>query len=456
MINWHQANNRTYRHRSYRTGDLVFLALLFSRFDGCGFPQNRDVLVINLAPLDLNSQSGEKLLDSIAGLASPELVALARRLTRVFSIASPFAPGLHFIGGEIAIDADPTVAPGATRLSVAGNGETLPAALVSCLGEAADYLSQFERPGDIETEIAGSDRANCVADGWIAEAIARADRRIDWISAFDASTGSTTLLPADLCLRRSPARRAIEPVGALSSGAAAGPNFEMAALRAVLELCERDAAAMWWLGGCRPKSFPLEHPANKAVTEMIERLRQGMTARRTMLLDITTDTGVPVVAAVSMNRDDRGMASGLASRLGASDAATAAVLELCQMEMAAPVAEAKRAEGGDAVLNEADRRHLRRAEFAASDCELLHPHAMSPHLDSAPATGLNGLTGHLRDLGIRLFLVNHTRQDIGVAVARAISPDLQPFSAAVSTKRFIQARRHCEGHDIAERETPLF
>src|SRR6266436_5987650 len=120
---------------------------------------------MNFAPLDLCSGSGGKLLDSIASLASAELVALAGRLTRVFSIASPFAPGLHCIGGEVAIDSDP-VASSAVRLSVAGNGETLEAALVSCLGEAADFLSQFERPGDIEAGMAGSDRTNFVADGW--------------------------------------------------------------------------------------------------------------------------------------------------------------------------------------------------------------------------------------------------------------------------------------------------
>src|SRR5712671_3232548 len=195
---------------------------------------------MNLTPLDLYSPSDGKLLDSIASLASAELVAVAERLTRVFSIASPFAPGLRCIGAEIAIDA----ASNATRLSVAGNGETLAAALVSCLGEAAEFLSQFERPGDIEAGIAGSDRTKFAADGWIAEAMSRADRTIDWINASDASTGDIALLPADLCLRRPPTRRAIEPVVALSSGAAAGPSFETAALRAVLELCERDAAAM--------------------------------------------------------------------------------------------------------------------------------------------------------------------------------------------------------------------
>jgi thiazole/oxazole-forming peptide maturase SagD family component len=413
--------------------------------------------VINLVPLNLYSRSDGKLLDSIAGLASAELVALAGRLTRVFSIASPFAPGLRCVGGEVAIGADPTAASGASRLSVAGNGETLAAALVSCLGEAADFLSQFERPGDIEARVAGSDRTNFVADGWIAEAMSHAERTIDWINASDASTGDIALLPADLCLRRPPTRRAIEPVGALSSGAAAGPSFETAAIRAVLELCERDAAAMWWLGGCRPKRFALEHPATKAAAELIERLRQGETARRTVLLDITTDNGVPVVAAVSVDNNGRGMACGLSSRFTASDAARAAVLEMCQMEMAAPVAEAKRAEGGDAVLNEADRRHLRRAEFAAAECELLHPRDIARHTAGGPAAtlGLKGLTGYLRNRGIRLFLVDHTRQDIGVAVARVVSPDLQPFSAAVSTKRFAQARRDNEGSDIAECETPL-
>jgi len=396
-------------------------------------------------------------LESAANLASTALVALAGRLTRVFSIASPFAPGLHCIGGEITIDAGPTAASNAVRLSVAGNGETSAAALVSCLGEAAEYLSQFERPEDIAAEVINTDRVNCVAEGWIAEAVSRAGRTIDWISASDASTGDIALVPADLCLRRPPTQRAIEPVVALSSGAAAGPTFEAAALRAVLELCERDAAAMWWLGGCRPKRFALEHPATKAGTELIERLRQGETARRTMLLDITTENDVPVVAAVSVDQDGQGMACGLSSRLTASDAARAAVLEMCQMEMAAPIAEAKRAEGGDAVLNEADRRHLRRAAFAAADCELLHPRDMSRHAASGPATalGLKGLTGHLRSRGIQLFLVDHTRPDVGVAVARAVSPDLQPFSAAVATKRFAEACRDNEGLGIAERHTPL-
>ena len=386
--------------------------------------------------------NGAELLNSLAAIASRELVAIAERLDRVFSIASPFAPGFYCIGGEIALDGDTASAYGMPRLSVTGNGETLEQALVSCLGEAADFLSQFERAGDVEALAAGGDDSNFVADGWIAQAASSAGNPIDWTSALDASTRRAALLPADICLRRPPQRRVIEPVGALSSGAAAGPNFESAALRAVLELCERDAAALWWLGGRRPKSFALEHPVTGAAAALIERLRQGTTTRRTLLLDITTDNGVPAVAAVSMNADGRGMACGLSSRLAAADAAKAAVLEMCQMEMAAPVADAKRAERGEAALNEADRRHLRRTEFMAADCELLHARYASVPATSglAPDFGLDGLVSHLSRCGIRLFLVDHTRKDIGVPVARAVSPDLQPFSMAVSTERLVRAR----------------
>jgi ribosomal protein S12 methylthiotransferase accessory factor len=212
---------------------------------------------------------------------------------------------------------------------------------------------------------------------------------------------------------------------------------------------------LWWLGGCRPKRFALDHPATMAGAELIRRLRQQESGRQTLLLDITTDNGIPVVASVSMDKDGRGMAYGVSSRLNAGEAAKAAILEMCQMEMAAPIARAKLAEGGDKVLNDADRRHLRRAEFAAMDCELFHPRDISSH-NSAAISNLKGLASHLRSHGIRIFLLDHTREDIGVSVVRAVSPELQPFSTAVSTSRFSQACRENEGSDIAEREIPLF
>jgi ribosomal protein S12 methylthiotransferase accessory factor len=339
---------------------------------------------------------------------------------------------------------------------VTGNGETLHAALISCLGEAADHLSQFERPSDVNTAANGRG-LDLVAEGWIAQAISNADKTktMDWVLALDVVDRHPVLLPADICLRRQHQRRAIEPTWALSSGVAAGPSFAAAAARAVLELCERDAAALWWLGGRLPTSFPAGHPASETGVALLARLRQGETSRQSLLLDITSDLAVPTVAAVSYDRDSRGMACGLAARLAWEEATQAAVLEMCQMELAAPVAMAKRAELGEMRLNETDRGHLRRAVFSAADCDLLRPRESSDLSQRLPAPGLEGLVDWLGTRGIQIFLVDLTRQDIGVPVVRAVSPDLQPFSSDVSTERYASLISATGGGDGATLGTPL-
>lgn len=333
----------------------------------------------------------------------------------------------------------------------------LHAALVSCLGEVADHLSQFECVNDIDTTGAMGSGSALFAAGWIAQALSSADktRALDWIQARDAVAGDRVLLPADICLRRQRQRRAIEPTWALSSGVAAGPSSETAAARAVLELCERDAAALWWLGGRPPRSFPVDHPADETGRALLGRLRQGEMSRRSLLLDITTDLAVPAVAAVSFDRDGRGMACGLAARQGWEEAARAAILEMCQMELAAPVAMAKRAEFGEMRLNETDRRHLRRAAFSATDCDLLLPRESSHLSHPLPPPDFEGLTHWLKARGIRVFLVDLTRQDIGIPVVRAVSPDLQPFSPDISTERYVSLVSRTGGGSGATLGTPL-
>ena len=388
-----------------------------------------------LSRLDLRSSSGIALLAKVRETASPQIGAVADRLARAFVVGSPFAAGFCCVGGEVSLDCEQAIAHGVPHISVTGNGESLETALVSCLAEAADFVSQIERPGDVEATGAPRALPHLVASGWVADLVSGASRSIDWVAARDAATGARALLPADLCLRRAPEKRALDFKGPLSSGAAAGANFDAAALRAVLELCERDAVMLWWHGGRRASGFPMEHPAHKEAIALVERLRMGAAGRRTWLLDITNDIGVPVVTAVSVNSDGRGLACGFASRLDMREAARAAVLELCQMEMSAPLAEAKRLEAGDGALNDADRRHLRRAVFAASECDLLFPKGVTTLEAEAAAHDVEGLAVRLANRDIPLFLFDMTRPDVGVRVVRALSPALQPFTTTVSSER---------------------
>ncbi len=408
----------------------------------------------HLLPIDLSSGAGAELLAKVANAASPQLAALASRFVRIFIVSSPWAPGFCCVGGALALDPAAQEAYGAPSLSVTGNGDTLERALTSCLGEAADRLSQAERPGDIG-KIESSVVPN--AAGWIAQATERALGGLDWVEARDAVTDCAAALPADLCLRRPAHRRAIEPVVALSAGVAAGPDFEWAAVRAGLELCERDAAAAWWLGGRRPQALPAEHSANAAGATLIAALRQGRTDRPTTLLDITTDLGVPAIAAVSLNQDGRGLACGLAARLDWQEAACAAILEMCQMELAAPLAAAKRAEQGDAALNDIDRRHLQRAAFAAAECGVLRPGA--PSAAAPPASiarhRLRDFAIALNRRGVRLLLLDLTRPDIDVPVVRAVCADLQPYTANIVTERLRRWRAENHARHLSTAEIPL-
>src|SRR5689334_11542814 len=122
-----------------------------------------------LVPLNLHAGSDAGLLDQVRHETSPQLATVADRFARVFILNSPFAPGFRCIGAELALDQAAATAYGTARLSIAGNGETLETALISCLGEAVDRLAVVERPGDVlATKLARQTRDG-LAGTWISQ-----------------------------------------------------------------------------------------------------------------------------------------------------------------------------------------------------------------------------------------------------------------------------------------------
>src|SRR5262249_45373915 len=220
-------------------------------------------------------------------------------------------------------------------------------------GEAVERLSQLERPGDVTCERAYEQAAphvTPVTNGLIGE-LSEASRRslsepLSWVRGRTLATQEETLLPADWCLRRQASGPLTIPGTALSTGCAAGPTFETAAARALLELVERDAASLWWIGGQPPKPIAADAAAMAEAVRLLRTLRQGECERTTWLLDITSDLEIPCIAAVSVDADGRGLSCGLAARIAPEAAARAAILEMCQMELALPIVEAKRGERG--------------------------------------------------------------------------------------------------------------
>jgi len=376
------------------------------------------------------------------------LLKAASRFVRVFQLVAPDAPGLVAFGAEF----DPAIADplhaGSPLVGVSGVGLSLQEAFQGCIGEGIEYLSQLQTGDDVLLSAGPGDpaaklgpRARDFLAAFSAHRL-RPGAELSWHPARRLADRceAEALLPADLCLRRPPDRREIEPPFPLSTGSAAGTSWDAAALHGMLEVIERDAASLWWRGGNRAGSIPPQHEANIMAAALLPRLRQNATGRRSWLLDITTDIGVPCVAAVSCSADGFGFAFGLAARPTLKAAARSAILEMCQLELALAVVEAKRRESGEAALNARDRGHRRRATMIDADrCPLLQPvPERKQHLtiDTAdPGAVLRLIGDRLGQFGIETFALDLTRPRFAVPVARVIAPGLQPEPAEIITPR---------------------
>jgi ribosomal protein S12 methylthiotransferase accessory factor len=374
------------------------------------------------------------------------LLITASRFTRVFELTSSDAPGLISFGAQF----DPALADplhdGSPMVGVSGVGLTLQEAFQGCIGEGIEYLSQLQTEADLLLKPGIDDWAGKLGPKALELAAALSERRmqpgrvLSWCRATRLTDGGEVLLPADICLRRSPAQREFAPPFPLSIGSAAGPSRDTAALHGLLELIERDAASLWWRGGELARSIPAQHEAGVAAEALLRQLRFGASvSRRTWLLDITTDIGVPCVASVSCRTDGSGFAFGLAARPRLEAAVRSAIVEMCQVELADAIVATKRNERGDGALNAQDRIHLQRASIDADRCELLQPVAeCATHLPihATEAGVIFGLiVQRLEKLGIETFFLDLTRPRFAVPVVRVIAPGLQLEPSEIVTAR---------------------
>ena len=153
---------------------------------------------------------------------------------------------------------------------------------------------------------------------------------VAWVEARSLHTQGVRLVPAAVCYLGFPHAFEHGFPAPDSNGLAAGHTVEDATERALLELVERDAVAIWWYSRAERPELPLERMAAPSLDDV----RRWLAARerRTWLLDLTHDLGIPVVAAVSCDGHGRDLAFGFAATRDTQSAMLAAVGELVQFE----------------------------------------------------------------------------------------------------------------------------
>ena len=225
------------------------------------------------------------------------LLHAAARFRRIFALRAPDAPNLVVLGAEVE-PAEFGLGNGPVG-HVAGTGLNFPQAFEACVGEGVEYASQFATGDDPIALVAEDEALAGASTAWreLWQRLApyrRRDRRhpTAWTNAASLADGEPVRVPVDLCFRRAVDVRDLDPPWPLSTGMGAGIDPLDATLHGLLELVERDAVALWWRGG-----RPARIVSDASGSAKIEHLRGGPTRRRSWLLDITSDVGVPVVVA---------------------------------------------------------------------------------------------------------------------------------------------------------------
>ena len=358
------------------------------------------------------AQSGEaaKPLDRVRGL-----------LADSFQFAAPDSPGLYFCGGL----ADPQLAglsDTLPRISVAGSDLTPEGAETRCLGEAAERLSSlYDTSRDLKTVPVADIPADLLA-------CAGAEHpALECLAGQRLSDGAAVWVPASLCLHDP----AAPGVGRLAKGIAAGPDWQSAVERAVAELVERDAAALWWLGGRMPAPVSLDTLDRGQAADVLRALRGDQTGRTAWLLDISTEFGLMVFAAVSVMENGEGFACGLAAAAEPAQAMRSALIEMAQMELSQHLIRGKAKALGPEGLTEGDFRQIERSvRITPETCGLIL--AAGPPRPLAPATG-----NPIAQIAMQstVYAVDCTLPALDVPVAAVLAPGLLPLNAFAAAPR---------------------
>jgi ribosomal protein S12 methylthiotransferase accessory factor len=289
-------------------------------------------------------------------------------------------------------------------------------------GSQAELGKTALAPGDLlnfsEAQYRARDRINAE----------RADRRrsipepldahtpIDWTPAWSLSKRERRYIPLTYCYAEAPSESGTAFCGPCSNGVAAGTCLEEAVLQAVLELVERDAAAIWWYNRiCRP-AIDLDSFADPYFQALqADYARLGWTL---WVLDLTHDLGIQTCVALAHDaRTDR-FSIGFGCHLDPRLAVQRALTELNQLFDPAGTYRAP----WDSHLT-ADREYL----FPRPDL----PRVKADHLPRSGGSHLRAdieeCMDRLAALGMELIVVDKTRPDIGLHVAQVIVPGLRHF-----------------------------
>jgi bacteriocin biosynthesis cyclodehydratase domain-containing protein len=258
------------------------------------------------------------------------------------------------------------------------------------------------------------------------------DRPIAWTATWSLNEQRERLVPAGYCWFGHPDLREHFYCFSDGNGNASGNTLEEAILQGFCELCERDSVALWWYNRLRRPQFDLDSLHDPYV-DMLREFYAGMN-RDIWVLDLTTDLGVPTYAALSRRLDHpvEDVLMGFGAHLDPRMAVSRALTELNQFLPAI----INRNPDGSTDYWEDDPSTLewwQRATVAKEPWLLPAPGLEARRVNDPdlPRDDLAKLVTtcaqRAAGVGLEMLVLDQSRPDIELNVAKVIVPGLRHF-----------------------------
>ena len=257
------------------------------------------------------------------------------------------------------------------------------------------------------------------------------DAETEWSPVWSLTQGRHRYLPTSLLYGMKEEEGSGPVFKADSNGCAAGNTLEEAILQGFYELVERDAFAIWWYNRLGLPEVDLASFDDDYLASAHE--YYGRLQREMWVLDATADFGIPVFVAISRRTDRKSedILYGAGAHMDPHVAALRAVCELnqCLQWIRGPAGPGS----GHAVSDPMTRWWWRNGKL--EDHPYLAPVAGSVRGKSDYPVACTADTRddveHCRALvearGMEFLVLDQTRPDIGMPVARVIVPGMRHF-----------------------------
>ena len=264
-------------------------------------------------------------------------------------------------------------------------------------------------------------------------------------------------LPTSMLYSMPAERRGPADLVADSNGCAAGNTLEEAILQGFYELAERDAFAIWWYNRLRVPAVDLSRFDDEYLASASDHYARY--ERDLWMLDVTSDLGIPTFVALSRRPDARVRGHHLRRRGPRRPAVGRPACDL-RIEpvpyLAARSREGRRSShdrrsAGALVVEDRSTRRLflagaggGRAAHRGFTCSVIESTDTREDVEKCRAL--------VEARGMEFLVLDQTRPDIGMPVARVVVPGMRHFWARFAPGRLydVPVRMGWRKHPLAE------